>query len=92
MVTPFVPVEPFTNLGHLEFQCAINGTARQKGQSRLMIFPILNLLSSLAQLTTLMPGDLIFTGTPEGVGTLTKGDHITLSWIHPWKHQFEAVF
>lgn len=92
MVTPFVPLTPEVDLTQLGFRFFVNNVQRQAGQSGLMIFPILNLLKSLAMLHPLVPGDLIFTGTPEGVGPLQPGDLLTLEWTTPWVNRFTQIF
>jgi 2-keto-4-pentenoate hydratase/2-oxohepta-3-ene-1,7-dioic acid hydratase in catechol pathway len=52
----------------------VNGTVRQQGQVSNMVFDIPTLLAYISQVMTLEPGDLVLTGTPEGVGTLAPGD------------------
>jgi 2-keto-4-pentenoate hydratase/2-oxohepta-3-ene-1,7-dioic acid hydratase in catechol pathway len=52
----------------------VNGAQRQHGHTRDMAFPILELLAFISSIMTLEPGDLIATGTPEGVGPLNPGD------------------
>ncbi|MBC54767.1 MAG: 2-hydroxyhepta-2,4-diene-1,7-dioate isomerase [Gammaproteobacteria bacterium] len=63
----------------------INGEMRQQGNTRQMVFGVAEIVSYLSQFMTLMPGDLIYTGTPEGVGDgftppryLTVGDTIRI--------------
>lgn len=56
----------------------LNGQARQDGNSSLMIFSIARLIAHLSAFTTLMPGDVIYSGTPAGVGHLAPGDTITV--------------
>ncbi len=51
-----------------------NGTIVQDGDSSLMIFPLATILESLTEYFTIYPGDLIYTGTPVGVGPTNKGD------------------
>ena len=64
---------------------AVNGQTRQKSNTSDMIFPVARIVSYLSQFMTLLPGDLIITGTPEGVGLgmkppvfLQRGDVMTL--------------
>ena len=64
---------------------AVNGQTRQKSNTSDMIFPVACLVSYLSQFMTLLPGDLVITGTPEGVGLgmkppvfLQRGDVMTL--------------
>ena len=52
----------------LDISCSIDGQVRQSSNTRHMIFPIRKLLAELSAGLTLLPGDLILTGTPEGVG------------------------
>ena len=57
----------------------INGVLRQSGHTANMIFPVAALVSWCSQVFTLEPGDLIYTGTPEGVGPIAAGDHLEAS-------------
>jgi 2-keto-4-pentenoate hydratase/2-oxohepta-3-ene-1,7-dioic acid hydratase in catechol pathway len=66
------------DLGDLPFSCSVNGSLRQKGNTREMIFPIENLIQTLSSWWTLRPGDIIFTGTPAGVASLQPGDKIEI--------------
>ena len=54
----------------------INGELRQSGNTRDMLFPVVDLVAYLSTIFTLSPGDLVFTGTPEGVGALQPGDQL----------------
>jgi len=51
---------------------AVNGAVRQKSNTRDMIFPVAEIVSHLSQFMTLLPGDIVITGTPEGVGVGMK--------------------
>lgn len=71
----------------LALGCAINGETVQDGRTGDLIFPVARLVSELSQIVELYPGDLIFTGTPAGVGVgrdpqrfLQPGDEL-VSWI-----------
>ncbi len=55
-------------------RCSVNGAVRQEARLSDMIWPPAAIIAALSQLVTLSPGDLIFTGTPAGVGPLTRGD------------------
>ncbi len=68
-----------TDPANLEITCEVNGELRQHGFSRNLIFPIPFLISWISRAFTLEPGDLIFTGTPEGVGSLKPGDHVRVA-------------
>lgn len=66
----------------LAVRCEVNGEVRQADSTASMIFPVAELVSYLSSVLTLYPGDLVFTGTPSGVGLATKnflrpGDVIT---------------
>ena len=66
------------DLNSLEFDCRVNGDLRQKGNTRDMIFPVAGLIHYLSKIWTLIPGDLIYTGTPSGVGPLRPGDTVSI--------------
>lgn len=81
--------EKTVNLENIAFKCSVNGVLRQQGNSGEMIFPIRTIISFLSHRWTLKPGDIIYTGTPSGVGPLASGDTITIEndWIgkFSWK-------
>lgn len=60
----------------LEVICRVNGEVRQHGRAADMLFGIPFLISFISQIMTLLPGDIIATGTPEGVGPLVAGDFV----------------
>jgi 2-keto-4-pentenoate hydratase/2-oxohepta-3-ene-1,7-dioic acid hydratase in catechol pathway len=60
----------------IEFELIKNGERAQYGQTSKMLFPIPALIAYLSSYFTLQKGDLIFTGTPEGVGPVQKGDEL----------------
>ena len=66
------------NLFDISFSCFVNGEKRQEGNTKNMIFSISKVISFLSTIWELMPGDLIYTGTPSGVGVLKTGDEIVL--------------
>ena len=61
----------------LEFSLTVNGEPRQKANTRDLIIGIAELIEFASSFYTLYPGDLIYTGTPEGVGPVLPGDQIT---------------
>ncbi len=66
---PFlVTVDDVADRDDLELGCAVNGEEVQKARTSDLIFPVPELVSRLSHIVTLWPGDLIFTGTPSGVG------------------------
>jgi len=62
----------------LEFRLTVNGEVRQHGNSANMIRGISQMISEMSQHFTLLPGDVVLTGTPAGVGPLHKGDTLQL--------------
>ena len=62
------------SLSSLAVSCRVNGTVRQEGRASDMVFGIPALLAYISGIMTLEAGDLVLTGTPEGVGTLSPGD------------------
>ena len=78
----FCPLGPWIET---EFQpadalitCSVNGQLRQMASTRDMVFPVRQLLAYISSVMTLLPGDLILTGTPSGVGPLADGDEVTV--------------
>jgi 2-keto-4-pentenoate hydratase/2-oxohepta-3-ene-1,7-dioic acid hydratase in catechol pathway len=63
----------------IEFSCHINGEMRQEGKTGEMIFPIPRLIMEVGKVWALRTGDLIFTGTPAGIGPLEPGDRVEIS-------------
>jgi 2-keto-4-pentenoate hydratase/2-oxohepta-3-ene-1,7-dioic acid hydratase in catechol pathway len=64
------------DLNNLSFSLRVNGQLRQQGNSRSMIFSISKIIAFISQYFTLRTGDLIFTGTPAGVATVSKNDFL----------------
>ena len=74
VVGPFVPVAELGDPASLRFSLAVGEELRQQGEIGRMLFSVPAVLAYLASLAPLYPGDLVFTGTPEGVGPLRVGD------------------
>ena len=72
----FRPVAEIPDLANINFRLDINGTTRQTGNSGLMLYPFARIISFVSQYFTLKMGDLIFTGTPAGVGPVKIGDQL----------------
>jgi len=72
----FVPLDKIDDPEKIEFSCAVNGQLRQIGNTGDMIFPLPKLVNFLSRVWRLRPGDLIFTGTPQGVGVVQPGDTV----------------
>ncbi|CAN5576214.1 fumarylacetoacetate hydrolase family protein [soil metagenome] len=75
-VGTFVPAADVRDPQNLELALFINGERRQFGNTRDMLFTVPQLISYVSRFFTLEPGDLLFTGTPEGVGPLQDGDEL----------------
>ena len=76
-VSEFIAPEELPPLDKLRFSCAINGETRQVGHSADMIFPVNTLIAFITRYITVKKDDLIFTGTPAGVGAVHVNDRIT---------------
>ena len=62
----------------LRVRCIVNGTTKQDGSTSQMVFDVAALIEYASRAMTLEPGDLLVTGTPEGVGPLAHGDTLTV--------------
>lgn len=78
-VSDFVEAQSIGNPDALVFDLKINGQTRQSGQAKDMLFSIPKIIAFLSSRFTLYPGDIIFTGTPEGVGAVQEGDKLSAS-------------
>ena len=67
------------DLFDIPFACFVNGEKRQEGNTKDMIFSIPQVISFLSTVWELMPGDLIYTGTPSGIGIIKSRDEIILN-------------
>ncbi len=65
----------------LELQTFVNGTLRQQGRASEMVHDVADLVTAVSNVMTLLPGDVILTGTPEGVGALHSGDHVQVCLV-----------
>jgi 2-keto-4-pentenoate hydratase/2-oxohepta-3-ene-1,7-dioic acid hydratase in catechol pathway len=81
----FCPLGPWieTDLGglgldpsDLELSCTVDGEPRQKSRTSLLLFDIPRLISHVSHVMTLLPGDIILTGTPSGVGPIRPGQRV----------------
>jgi len=72
----FVPIDSFPDRNAIKFRLDINGKTVQEGNSALMIYPIDDIISNVSKYFTLKIGDLIYTGTPAGVGPVKIGDRL----------------
>jgi 2-keto-4-pentenoate hydratase/2-oxohepta-3-ene-1,7-dioic acid hydratase in catechol pathway len=63
----------------LEVTCTVDGEPRQQGRTSQLIFPIPTLISYISQVMTLLPGDVVLTGTPSGVGPIRPGQKVDVT-------------
>lgn len=75
-VSEFVPKTEFSDLQNLNFGLAINGETRQESNTSLMLFGIDFLISFVSRYFLLQKGDILFTGTPKGVGPVQISDQL----------------
>lgn len=75
-ISDFVKISEFKNIQNINFQLLNNGELVQKGNTIDMIFSVDKLIAYVSQFVTLKIGDLLFTGTPEGVGPVQINDHL----------------
>ena len=76
---PLGAIRPAAGIGHPargRIALSVNGALRQEGDLADMIHPVASVIAALSRYVALAPGDLIFTGTPAGVGPLRPGDRI----------------
>ena len=76
VIGDFVPVNRFKDIQNLDFHLTIDGKKIQQGNTRDMIFKIDDLIAYISQFYTLKIGDLLYTGTPVGVGPVHIGEHL----------------
>ena len=78
----FAPIGPCIALGldpsALRIEGIVNGSVRQSSSTRELIFAVPQLIEFVSRVMTLLPGDVILTGTPSGVGPLKPGDTVTV--------------
>ena len=76
VIGDFVSVDRFKDVQNLEFHLDIDGSKVQQGNTRDMIFKIDEIIAYVSQFYTLKIGDLLYTGTPVGVGPVSIGQHL----------------
>ncbi|MBU1621023.1 MAG: fumarylacetoacetate hydrolase family protein [Gammaproteobacteria bacterium] len=78
-VSAFIAADELGDVQQLQFSLKVNGELRQQGDTRMMIRSVTQIISEMSQFFTLLPGDLVLTGTPAGVGPLNTGDQLELT-------------
>lgn len=80
VISNFVSKNNYPNLYDLKFELKKNGESRQLGHTANLLFSFEKIISFVSKYITLKKGDLIFTGTPEGVGKVHQGDRLE-AWL-----------
>ncbi len=80
-LAPFIPVADCGDWTQLNCQLIVNGAVRQTGVASDMLTPIVPLIEYITRYFTLLPGDVVMTGTPAGVAALNRGDDVSLSFL-----------
>jgi 2-keto-4-pentenoate hydratase/2-oxohepta-3-ene-1,7-dioic acid hydratase in catechol pathway len=75
-ISPFIPLSGLPPIDQIGFHLTLNGKVVQQGNTSEMIFPVDLLIADISRFMTLKTGDLIFTGTPSGVGPMKIGDKL----------------
>jgi 2-keto-4-pentenoate hydratase/2-oxohepta-3-ene-1,7-dioic acid hydratase in catechol pathway len=75
-VSTFVPKKQFADLKDINFKLDVNGETRQQGNTSFMLFSFEYIIAFVSKYITLKKGDLIYTGTPQGVGKVNIGDRL----------------
>lgn len=76
VISKFVSKEGF-DIANINFGLSLNGSEVQKGNTSLMLWPVDELIAHVSKFFTLKIGDILFTGTPKGVGPVKIGDRLT---------------
>ncbi len=75
-ISEFKPLTEFPNLENINFSLRINGELKQQGNSQLMLHKFADIIAFISKFITLKKGDIIFTGTPAGVGPVQIHDRL----------------
>ncbi|PWG81871.1 fumarylacetoacetate hydrolase family protein [Pararcticibacter amylolyticus] len=76
-VSTFISKNDFPDLYNIGFSLSVNGNIKQEGNTKDLLFSFERLIAFVSQYITLKKGDLIFTGTPPGVGKISIGDKLS---------------
>lgn len=77
-ISPFIKKSEVGSMSNIDFRLELNGDTVQKANTKDMIFSFDEIISHVSKFFTLKIGDLIFTGTPSGVGPVKIGDHLNV--------------
>lgn len=90
-ISDFIAAAEIADINDTRFSLQINGETKQQGHTALMLYRVSELLCVLAQTYGLRRGDIVFTGTPEGVGELHSGDKLELDLAGKVQAQFHIA-
>ncbi len=90
-LSEFIPVALVGNPMSLSIQLKINGTVRQSSSTSKLIFPVDTIIAYISQFMTLERGDIIYTGTPEGVSRVDHGDTLEAILQHADGHVLTSL-
>ena len=76
VISDFIPLSTLANAEGISFSLSKNGVEVQRGNTRDMLFSVNQIIAYVSRFFTLKIGDLIYTGTPAGVGSVVIGDHL----------------
>lgn len=91
---PIAPINPVSEIGHprsAALTLAVNGVLKQNGNIDQMTWKVADIIAFLSKLVALAPGDLIYTGTPSGVGALTRGDKVAIKGENIAQLEFSLI-
>jgi 2-keto-4-pentenoate hydratase/2-oxohepta-3-ene-1,7-dioic acid hydratase in catechol pathway len=80
-ISDIIPKDKIVDPGNLTITCKVNGSLRQSSSTKNMILPVNKIIKYISSIFALEPGDLIFTGTPEGVGPVKIGDLVEAEMV-----------
>ncbi|RDV15885.1 FAA hydrolase family protein [Pontibacter diazotrophicus] len=75
-ISDFLPLDQFPDLQNINFKLEVNGETKQQGNSKMMLHTFDDIIAYISRFITLKTGDIIFTGTPAGVGPVQIGDRL----------------
>ncbi len=76
VISDFIPKEQYKDVQNINFSLSLNGEVKQSGNTKDMLFSIDKIIAYISKYITLKKGDIIYTGTPSGVGPVSVGDKI----------------
>jgi fumarylpyruvate hydrolase len=76
VLSPLVRASEVPPMTHGKIELKVNGVVKQSSDLKLLIHPVAAIIADLSKYYSLLPGDIIYTGTPEGVGPVKRGDRL----------------